>query len=80
MPADAPPVPSSAIELSEKNFRAYHFHRCCRAVGSFPADALVRRHAVIIEDVLQVVAEVKDSRRQRQLLTGLLTGVMRGLS
>jgi len=40
-----------AVELSEQNWQAYEFYLQCRAVGSFPEDPIVRRHAMLIRQV-----------------------------
>lgn len=49
-PGDAP-IPQNAQELSEKNWKAYQHWQECKAVGSFPDDAIVRKNAAIIQKV-----------------------------
>ena len=45
--------PSSAVELSDKNLMAYRHYKECKAVGQFPDDAIVRRNAAIISDIVE---------------------------
>lgn len=50
-PDDVPEAdrcPATAVELSDRNWRAWLFHRECQAVGRFPADPIVRRNAALI--------------------------------
>lgn len=61
IPVGAAPVPASAAEWGEKNWRAYQFHQRCKAVGRFPADAIVQRHAGLIESTLEAI---RDSRQE----------------
>ncbi len=59
IPAGVTPIPSNAAEWSEREWRIWTYHRECRAVGRFPDDAIVRRHAGIIEGVLE---DIRDQR------------------
>lgn len=58
-------TPETAVELSPKNWRAYHHYTECAAVGQFPDDAVVRRNAGLIERIEKDV----DGLRQLQLIT-----------
>lgn len=58
-------TPDTAVELSDKNWRAYWHHLECAAVGAFPDDDIVRRNAAVIKRVEQDV----ESLRQLQLVT-----------
>lgn len=52
--------PETAVEMSERGWRAYQHFKECRAVGVFPhEDAIVRTTAVICRDVEEMVAEVR---------------------
>lgn len=51
-----------AIDLSEKNLRAYHHYQKCRAIGRFPDDELVARHAVIIKSVFDELQRHEDAQ------------------
>lgn len=42
---------ADAINLTERNKLVYLHYRECRAVGVFPDDPIVRRHAGIIRDI-----------------------------
>lgn len=67
-PADVPDrlrTPDTAVELSGKNWQAYHFHSECAAVGQFPDDAIVRRNAAVIGRIEKDV----DALQQLQLIT-----------
>lgn len=57
-PPDVPEgerCPETAIELSERNWRAWSHYRECRAVGHFPDDPIVRRNASIIRSAEELV-------------------------
>ncbi len=60
-------VRANAVELSERNFLAYQHYLECRATGSFPDDAIVRRNARVLRSIM-------DDYEQRPLakLIGLL--------
>lgn len=83
-PGACPKIPASvkvvdrtraaAIDISDRNWRAFVFHRECQAVCSFPDDALVRRNARIISEVLEQAREMKESERYARL--EMLVGVM----
>lgn len=68
IPPGVEPKPENAVELSEKNTRAYLFHLECAAVGSFPADAIVARNARLIADALRHRDALE---RQRDAITAL---------
>jgi len=46
-----PPVPDSAQDLSPRNRKVLVHYLECRAVGQFPADPWVRRHAMMIRQI-----------------------------
>ena len=52
------------MELSEQNWDAWGHYRECRAVGSFPADPIVRRLAAVCRQV--------EDAFERQAVTGRL--------
>lgn len=49
-------TPECPNTLSSANSAAYRFHEECRAVGHFPDDPIVRRHATLIARVQQSFA------------------------
>lgn len=55
IPADKDKTPEHAVELSDRNWRAYAHHMECRAVNSWPDDPIVRRNARIIRALLDEV-------------------------
>jgi hypothetical protein len=66
------PVPSNAVEWTDRSWRTWRFHQRCKAVGDWPDDAIVRRNAALIESTLE---DVRDSRARgsEETLTTLLT-------
>ncbi len=71
IPKDAPVKHwDHAVQLSDKNWRAYQYYLECRAVGQFPDDAIVRRNARII----RAIQDEADNRPLYNLLAvvGLL--------
>jgi hypothetical protein len=50
-------TPENPRSLTHENQAAYRFDRECRAVGNFPDDPLVRRHAALIRAAEQSVAQ-----------------------
>lgn len=67
-PADVQPAdrsPATAVELSDKNWRAFWHFSECDAVREFPDDAIVRRNAAVIG---RIKADA-DAARQLQLHT-----------
>ena len=59
--------PTAGRELTERNAQAYRHDQECRAVGRFPEDAIVRRNAAIIAEVLRSWERV-----ERRLLRDML--------
>lgn len=55
-------------ELTERNRQAIRHYEECRAVGSFPDDDLVRRHAVI----LRACEDMEARARQRETVEAML--------
>ena len=56
-------TPEQPVTLNPANEQAWEFHKQCKAVGQFPADALVRQNAAIIEDI----AEQQQRLHQRKV-------------
>jgi hypothetical protein len=75
IPKGAPPKPSSAVELSDKNVRAYLHYKECKAVGRFPDDPIVTRNARIIAGAEESVKESRQMEGQRQALMGILAAL-----
>ncbi len=55
-------IPENAQELSEKNTAALVHYRECRAVGEFPADAIVARNAALIRAAEDAAERVHQAR------------------
>jgi hypothetical protein len=72
------PCPEAAVELSEKNWRAYQHYLECRAVGEWPTgDAIVRRNAMLIRGVEESAARAEAAATGgglRSMLLGLVSG------
>lgn len=64
-------VPSSAVELSEKNMAAYFHYLECKAVGEFPHDAIVQRNASLIRAAEDVADRVQQTRAGLATIAGL---------
>jgi hypothetical protein len=73
IPEGEEPVPASAIELSERNGRAYLHYRRCKAVGRFPEDAIVERNAAIILGIEEEAAVERERLGQIETLGVLLS-------
>ena len=75
IPHGAEPKPDNAIELTDKNWRAYQHWKECKAVDDFPkGDRIVRRNAALIEDACAGWERMnRDQGALRQVL-GLLGG------
>jgi hypothetical protein len=56
------PRPENAQELTDRNRRALAHYLECAAVGCFPDDPLVRRHAALIKEALAAADEARDAR------------------
>lgn len=61
--------PENAVELSEANKLAVLHWRECKAVGEFPDDELVRRHAAVIQSVYDEFHRFERSRELFILLS-----------
>ncbi len=68
----APGVDGSmhAVEPEERHRQAIDFHLECRAVNSWPDDALVRRHAALIEPMIR-----RAERRPLEVLTATMASL-----
>lgn len=75
IPKGEPARPSSAVELSAKNVRAYIHYGECKAVGQFPDDPIVRRNARIIAGLEESIKETRSNGGQRQILTAILSAL-----
>jgi hypothetical protein len=61
IPAGELPIRDNAIELSDRNWRAYEHFLECRAVGLWPDDPIVKRNA-------RILREIHDEAERRPLL------------
>ena len=52
-------TPEQSKELTDQNYQAYHFVLECKAVNCFPDDPIVRRNAMIIDHVEQLIQEFR---------------------
>lgn len=68
IPEGVAKVRENAVELSEKNARAYLHFLECRAVGRFPNDPIVRRNARILRALMDE-AEQKPLHRLLAMLS-----------
>lgn len=55
IPEGEPKNRDHAIEMSDKNRKAFIHYQECRAVGAFPDDPIVRRNARIIREVCDAI-------------------------
>jgi hypothetical protein len=53
IPPGVEPKPENAVEVTEQVRRCYDHFKECRAVRDFPHDPLVRRHAMLFEEIEQ---------------------------
>jgi hypothetical protein len=56
------PRPENAQELSQKNLAAYLHYLECKAVGRFPADAIVSRNAALCRAVEESAERLERAR------------------
>lgn len=54
--------PENPITLSERNWQAWAFYKRCKLTGRWPDDPIVLEFGVLLEDVLERVREVRQSR------------------
>lgn len=73
VPKDEPPEPSSAVELSDRNWQAYRHYMECRAIGKFPDDPIVRRNAMLIR-------QAEDQAGEMRQLQGQVRGIVLGMA
>lgn len=76
VPEGMPPVPASAVELTDANLMALAHYRECRATGRWPDDERVRRNAALIRDVEDAVEATRAVAAQR--LLGMIGRAMGG--
>jgi hypothetical protein len=62
-------TPEKPKSLTPQNWQAYEHYQECKAVGSFPADAVVKRNAAIIRSVEDGVERV----RQIEFMTAMMS-------
>jgi len=62
-----------ALDLSDRNLRVLAHYRECQAVGQWPDDRLVRRHAAIIRQIEDRHREHGGLAAKLDLLIALLT-------
>lgn len=82
IPKDSPQwTRQYAIELSDRNWRAYQHYKQCKATGYWPetepgrVDGLVAYHASLIEEAEEAAREFREERRAgmlHSLVTSLL--------
>jgi hypothetical protein len=61
-------TPEHSLALSEQNLQAWLHYRECRAVGSFPDDAIVRHNAMLIREVEDAIERQRELEFQTALL------------
>jgi hypothetical protein len=61
-------TPENPRTLTVQNLEAFQYDRECRAVGQFPDDPLVRRHAAQIRAAEESIAASPGSRLEGQFL------------
>ncbi len=72
IPQGVEPIPANAVVLSEKNEAAYRHYLECRAVSEFPKDDIVRRNAMLIQQIEKIAEEYRmDETQQRGIILGL---------
>ncbi len=64
-------TPENPRTLSPENELCYEHYRECKAIGQFPDDAVIRRNAAIISDVLEDAKEHRDQQFQSALLRAM---------
>jgi len=62
-------TPEQPKTLSNKNRSAYQHYLECKAVGSFPDDAIVRRNAMIIRDAEDESARIRELQFQQSTIS-----------
>lgn len=70
-PSERTPENGATRTLSEKNSQVVRHYLECRAVGQFPDDPLVRRHAMLLRSVEDAEAD----RRQRDVVEAVMAVV-----
>lgn len=63
-------TPENPKTLSDKNLQAYQHWKECKAVGQFPDDAIVRKNASMIQELVDQAKE----HRQMQMMSIMLLG------
>ncbi|MCA9014012.1 MAG: hypothetical protein KDA77_01660, partial [Planctomycetaceae bacterium] len=56
--------------LSPKNEKVYQHWKECKAVGQFPDDDIVKKHAALIQDVVDSVNECKQMKMMSLMMIG----------
>ena len=60
IPLGVRPHPGNAVEISDRNWKAFVHWQECKATGHWPNDPIVRRHARLIQGVVDSVKESRD--------------------
>ena len=68
VPRGRTPHPAHAVELTDDNYQAWVHYQRCKAVGRFPADAIVERNAGLLRTVEEQVAREERARSVRAML------------
>lgn len=71
-------TPENPLTLNAANEECYQHYRECRAIGQFPDEPIVRRHAAIIRGIEDGVARAQALNAQSSLLSTMTA--MQGLS
>jgi hypothetical protein len=74
IPEGDPANPAFAVELDERSAAIYTHYRECKAVGRFPDDPLVRRHAALCQVVDEAVERVHLRRGGLAAIGAILKG------
>lgn len=67
VPAGAPPVPESAVELTPANLLCLAHYQGCRATGHWPDDERVKRNAALIRAVDDAVEQARAAAPEKLL-------------
>lgn len=76
IPRGERPHPAHAVELSDDNYRAWLHYQRCKAVGRFPADAMVERNAGIIRTIEEQVARDQQERYTQTVVAAMMTAAL----
>lgn len=74
IPPEADPRPENAVEVTPQLLDAFGFYEECRAVGSFPADPLVRACAVEFRAAEESIQRAESRRLALTVLGNAIRG------